>query len=151
MNIQAIITLFLPLFLMTCPASRQINIDAYWEGKRHKIAGRAYMLNSIRHTTLLYTQGINRHIVGLCIAGDEDVVLPPVILPPAAVIFFPDVAFRANVDIVVKFSADQNDITIKRAERSFKIIQKVSFSASNNAHFLLLFDTLRVPLLSFTT
>jgi hypothetical protein len=62
------------------------------------------MLHSILHATLLYTQGINRHITGLCIAGDEDVVLPLVILPPV-VVLFPDVAFCANVDIVVKFSA----------------------------------------------
>jgi hypothetical protein len=48
-------------------------------------------------------------VVLLGIAEDEDVVLPPVILPlvvlPAAVVLFPDVAFCANVDIVVKFSA----------------------------------------------
>jgi hypothetical protein len=62
------------------------------------------MLHSIRHAILLYTQGINRHITGLCIAEDEDVVLPPVILPPV-VVLFPDVAFCANVDIVVEFSA----------------------------------------------
>jgi hypothetical protein len=48
-------------------------------------------------------------VVLLGIAEDEDVVLPPVILPPvilpAAVVLFPDVAFCANVDIVLKFSA----------------------------------------------
>jgi hypothetical protein len=35
---------------------------------------------------------------------DRDNILSSVILPPAAVIF-PDVALRANVDIVIKFSA----------------------------------------------
>lgn len=53
---------------------------------------------------MLHTQGINRHITGLCTADDEDGVLPPVILPPV-VVFFPDVAFCANADIAVKFSA----------------------------------------------
>lgn len=51
-----------------------------------------------------HTQGISKHITGLCTADDEEVVLPPVILPPA-VVFFPDVAFCANADIAVKFSA----------------------------------------------
>ena len=48
-------------------------------------------------------------VVLLGIAEDEDVVFPPVILPlvvlPPVVVLFPDVAFCANVDIVVKFSA----------------------------------------------
>src|SRR2546426_4773699 len=42
-------------------------------------------------------------------AEDEDVVFPPVILPlvvlPPVAVLFPDVAFCANVDTVVKFSA----------------------------------------------
>jgi hypothetical protein len=48
--------------------------------------------------------GIVEDVVLLVIAEDEDVVLPPVVFP-AAVVLFPDVAFRANVDFVVKFSA----------------------------------------------
>jgi hypothetical protein len=39
-------------------------------------------------------------VVLLGIAEDEDVVLSPVILPPT-VVLFPDVAFCANVDVVV--------------------------------------------------
>ena len=54
--------------------------------------------------------GTVEDVVLLGIAEDEeDVVLPPVVLPlvvfPAAVVLFPDVAFCANVDFVVKFSA----------------------------------------------
>jgi hypothetical protein len=53
--------------------------------------------------------GTAEDVVLLGIAEDEDVVLPPVVLPlvvfPAAVVLFPDVAFCANVDFVVKFSA----------------------------------------------
>jgi hypothetical protein len=44
-------------------------------------------------------------VVLLGIAEDEDVVLPPPVVLPAALVLFPDVAFCANVDIVVKFSA----------------------------------------------
>jgi hypothetical protein len=43
-------------------------------------------------------------VVLLGIAEDEDVVLPPVVLP-AALVLFTDVAFCANIEIVVKFSA----------------------------------------------
>jgi hypothetical protein len=48
--------------------------------------------------------GTAEDVVLLGIAEDEDVVLPPVVLP-AALVLFPDVAFCANVDFVVKFSA----------------------------------------------
>jgi hypothetical protein len=48
-------------------------------------------------------------VVLLGIAEDEVVVFPPVVLPlvvlPPVVVLFPVVAFCANVDIVVKFSA----------------------------------------------
>ena len=42
-------------------------------------------------------------VILLGIAEDEDVVLPPVVLP-AALVLFTDVAFCANVEIVVKLS-----------------------------------------------
>jgi hypothetical protein len=48
--------------------------------------------------------GAAEDVVLLGIAEEEDIVLLPVVLP-AALVLFPDVAFCANVDIVVKFSA----------------------------------------------
>jgi hypothetical protein len=69
-----------------------------------EITSRVYLKHSSLQNTIFHTQGMSRHITGLCTADDEDDVLPPVILPPA-VVFFSDVAFCANAYIAVKFSA----------------------------------------------